>query len=452
MNRLKQLKKAARFMMIALCATLVFACDKEPESSIIESGTEGNLSWRITADGTLTISGTGEIPYMVPWWEFRSTITTVVIESGITSITQSAFSGCNNLTDVTIPNSITSIGGYAFSGCSALATVNFNAVNCSDMGGIGSQMGTSYIFSAFEGCSNVTNVKVGNEVKTIPAFAFTGFSGLTSITIPDSVTSIGRYAFFGCSGLTELIIPNSVTSIGDIAFYGCSGLTGTLTIPNSVVYIGNSAFSGCSGLTSVTIPHSVGSIGNYTFLGCSRLTSINVDAANSAYISDNGVLFNKEKTLFIQYPENKTGFYTIPDSVRIIEGSAFAGCSGLTGVTIGNSVTSIGNAAFGGCSGLTSVTIGNSVASIGYWAFGNCTSLTSVTIPNSVVAIEWFAFNYCIGLTEIINQRTTPQVIDETVFEDVNKTAITLRVPAASADAYKVATGWKDFRNIVAIE
>jgi len=67
------------------------------------------------------------------------------------------------------------------------------------------------------------------------------------------------------------------------------------------------------------------------------------------------------------------------------------------------------------------------------------------------VAIEWFAFNYCIGLTEIINQRTTPQVIDETVFENVNKTAVMLRVPVASIDVYKAARGWKDFRNIVAI-
>lgn len=109
----------------------------------------------------------------------------------------------------------------------------------------------------------------GNEycVTSIGETAFNGCSGLTSVSIGNSVASIGNYAFYGCSGLTSIIIPNSVTSIGEYAFYYCSGLT-SITIPNSVTSIGGYAFEDCSCLTSITIPNSVTSIGYGAFHLC----------------------------------------------------------------------------------------------------------------------------------------------------------------------------------------
>ena len=193
-----------------------------------------------------------------------------------------------------------------------------------------------------------------------------------TLVIPDEidgkkVTAIGYEAFKGCSGLTSITIPASVTSIGGWAFEGCSGLT-SITIPDSVTSIEYSAFRGCSGLTSITIPDSVTFIRDGAFEGCSGLASINVDENNTAYQSEDGIiLFDKQKTQLITCLPQKTGAYTIPDSVTSIGYAAFEGCSGLTSITIPDSVTSIGYSAFYGCSGLTSITIPDSVTSIGLW-------------------------------------------------------------------------------------
>ena len=225
-----------------------------------------------------------------------------------------------------------------------------------------------------------------------------------TLVIPDEidgkkVTAIGYEAFKGCSGLTSITIPASVTSIGGWAFEGCSGLT-SITIPDSVTSIEYSAFRGCSGLTSITIPDSVTFIRDGAFEGCSGLASINVDENNTAYQSEDGIiLFDKQKTQLITCLPQKTGAYTIPDSVTSIGSYAFCDCSGgLTSITIPASVTSIGSSAFYGCSGLTSITIPDSVTSIGYSAFEGCSGLTSITIPDSVTSIGYSAFYDCPNL------------------------------------------------------
>ena len=457
------------------------------------------------SDGTLTISGTGDMENYLqtssgyitnrPWYSSISSITSIVIGDGVTTIGSGAFYGYSDLTSVTIPNSVTTIGDGAFSGCTGLTsltigdgvtTIGSSAFyGCSGLTSLTIGDGVTTIeHSAFYGCSGLTSVTIPNSVTSVEGVGIVGGShsgafsyctGLTSLTIPDGVTSIGDAAFGGCTGLTSVTIPISLTSVGENVFYGCSGLTSvtivgkgkmidyrsdfypyyrvpwynvrssvnsvvieegvtsigqlafsgctgltSVTIPNSVTSIGNTAFSGCTGLTSVTIPNSVTylsgfdgctgltsvtipnsvtNIGSRAFSSCTGLTSIVVSENNAYYSSVDGILFNKDKTVLLQYPAGKQGAYSIPSSVTSIGQSAFSGCTGLTSVTIPNSVTSIEYAAFSGCTGLTSVTIPNSVTEIGSRAFKDCRGLTSVTIPNSVKYLS--GFDGCTGLTSV---------------------------------------------------
>jgi F420-0:gamma-glutamyl ligase-like protein len=181
------------------------------------------------------------------------------------------------------------------------------------------------------------------------------------------------------------------------------------------------------------------------------LTAINVNAGNAHYSSADGVLFNRDKTVLITCPAGKTGNYAIPRSVTAICEYAFADCSGLTGVTIPGSVTDIGIFAFLACRGLTDVTIPGSVTTVGTLAFYNCTNLTDVTIGDSVADIGIYTFASCIKLSTVTNYCSTPQSISEDVFSNTSIGAGTLRVPAGAVNAYRNASVWNKFENIVEI-
>ena len=239
------------------------------KDNIYDSGSCGeNVTWTLTADGTLTISGTGAMTDYTydsrsPWYSCRAYIKRVVIQQGVRAIGDYAFYYCENLTSVTIPDSVTSIGDYAFAYCVSLTSATIPE-GVTSIGG-----------DAFLGCTGLTSVAIPSSVTSTGFETFSGCTGLTSITIPEGVTSIGNYAFKGCSGLTSVTIPDSVTSIGGSAFSGCSGLT-SVTIPSSVTSIGWSAFENCTALTFMTIPESVTYISGEVFSNCIRLAKVTI--------------------------------------------------------------------------------------------------------------------------------------------------------------------------------
>ena len=341
-----------------------------------------------------------------------SGLTIVTISNSVTSIGNHAFENCISLTSVTIGNSVTSIENSAFYGCNKLVEViNKSSLNITKGNNSNGSVGGYALNIKTSGESDIVN-KDGYLFYTYDNahYLLSYMGAVTSLTLPDTDNGnnyeIYNYAFSGCSSLTSIIIPDSVTSIGDQAFYGCTGLT-SIIIPDSVTSIGIDAFMDCSSLTSVTIPDSVTSIGIDAFSNCSSLTSITVDENNANYSSQDGILYNKNKTTIIQVPRGISRAITLPNTLTSIADDAFYKCSGLTSITIPNSVTSIGDWTFYGCTGLTNITIPDSVTSIGNCAFCGCSSLTSITIPDSVTSIGSYAFYYCSGLTIIIFKRTS---------------------------------------------
>ncbi len=375
------------------------------EATQVANGTCGdNLKWSLDSNGTLSITGTGDMYFddLAPWNYIKYRIKKVEISNGVTSIFASAFSLCESLASITIPDSVTSIGRDAFEFCTRLESINVdeNNPNYSSIDGILFNKDKTE-FIKYPAIKTDKSYTIPGSVTSIGEDAFYHCISLTSITIPDSVMSIGVFAFSYCESLTSINIPEKVTSIGNSAFWYCESLT-SVTIPNSVTSIDECAFGACESLTSITIPDSVTSIGRTVFLGCSSLKNINVGENNPNYSSVDGVLFNKDKTEFITYPAGKTDeSYTIPNSVTSISYSAFEDCTNLTSITIPNSVTCIDEYVFEYCTSLKSIKISDSVKSIGHSAFEGCKSLESVNLPNGITRIEYSVFKYCTSLKSI---------------------------------------------------
>ncbi len=320
-----------------------------------------------------------------------SNLTSITIPNGLTSIGEAAFSGCTSLTSITIPDSVKSIGDEAFSGCTSLKSITIpNGVNevsyctfygCKSLTSVSIPDSVTGIYGgAFSECESLTSIALPNSVTVLEGSAFYGCSNLTSINIPNGVTSIGGSAFSGCTSLSNITLPSSVKSIGYYAFMNCTSLK-SIKIPDNVTSIGWWAFSNCRSLTSVTIPERLNDIGAWTFSGCSSLTEFKVSAKNSNYVSVNGVLYNKDKTVIIHYPaKKKDKSYKIPDGVAIIAGDAFKYSANLTSITIPDSVEHIGDSAFYNCASLTSITIPKDVTNIGDLAFCGCTSLMEIKV------------------------------------------------------------------------
>lgn len=227
-------------------------------------------------------------------------------------------------------------------------------------------------------------------VTALPQYTGTGITAQAasaSVDFEYSNDDYGTIIITGYKGTSSnVVIPSeidgkSVTEIGEQAFWTCTELT-SVTIDNSVEYIGNSAFSGCTGLKSITIGSGVVEIGDSVFSDCSELTDIKVSEGNKNYSSQDGILFNKNKTELINYPAGKSGSYNILDSVTDIGLCAFYGCKGLTSVTIPDGITEINDSTFYGCTELKSITISDNVMHIGNLAFYDCKKLTNIKVTD----------------------------------------------------------------------
>ena len=468
-------KMFKRLLSISLCLIMVFSMafignvsylkgllSNTSFAEINDEGTfGGNFKWEIHMEGsaTLYISGTGEMPNVTytPWRTYSSYVTTIKIYSGITSISDSAFSDCRNVENIYIPKSVVNIGENAFpkscvyydGSISQWCKINFKSKTANPA------------YRLFINNLEIEgNIDLPDGMTGISNYAFAGNQSITSITIPDSVTSIDDCAFQSCTKLLNIIVDDEnkdYRSIDGVLFnkdvtklvaYPVSKAETAYSIPNGVTSIDNCAFYDCTSLTSVTFPENIISIGDDAFQNCSSIKVANYPGTstqwskisvgiNNTYLI-NAIIYdyNSENSYYGKgaYGENvswtlyttgeliisgtgamkdytpsstapwysykdKIKKVTIEDGVTTVGAYAFYDCTSLTSATIGNGVTSIGNWAFYGCTGLTSITIGNGVTSIGYSAFEDCTSLMNITIPDSVTSIDTFAFYDCTSLT-----------------------------------------------------
>ena len=359
----------AALLICTLLPTSVFAAD------IVASGTCGaqgdNLAWSLDSDGTLTISGTGEMhdyyQQKKPWSDYNEQIKTVIVKSGVKSIGNYAFRECGDLTKVDIADTVRSIGNYAFRDCSVLS----------------------------------------------------------SVVLRNGITSIGDYAFQFCWVLTDITLPASLISIGEGAFSGCNKLE-QITIPNSVASIGGFAFSGCP-IKSISIPASVTHIGDGAFANCSKLWKIDVAENNPNYCADYYALFNKDKTCLLRSGVLQYEIiYQIPDSVTSIGAYAFSGNDALAVILIPDSVTSLGHHAFANCTNLSSLDIPASVTSIGAALFYCCTELTKVTLPDGITSISDAMFDGCSSLKEVKIPDSVTVIGDSSFFGCKSLTSINI--------------------------
>ncbi|MCI2068568.1 MAG: leucine-rich repeat protein [Bacilli bacterium] len=454
------------------------------------------IDW-VSIDSTIIASTTMTklFGYVSATW-----IRNLTIGSHVTAIGDTAFKGLSGLSSLIIPSSVTTLGDNAFSNCTNLTTIDLSA-NLTSIGDY-----------CFYNNSKVTSLTIQNDIlgATTLTTLFGTSNTIQTVTIGENVTSLNTQAFNGCKALASIVvktgnthyqsidgvlvssegallaypnakgasyvIPSSINSIGEYAFAEDSSLT-TLTIPTSITAIGAYAFKDCTGLVYLGIPSSVTSLGTKILSGCNGISEISIDANVLAALTLNQI-FGQDPTWLTKV--------TIGTGVLALPKGFFAGCTGLTSVTVsysgwvfatlfgttdftssasvnysgtkyyypsnmefvinGWNGTSVASYAFYGCNGLTSLVIPATFTRIGDDAFQGCSALTSLTLPYTGWTFDaLFGFgNVPATLTELTINGVYGTSIAASAFNNVSilkSIEIPSSVTSIGDSAFKYCTG-----------
>ncbi len=341
-----------------------------------------------------------------------------------TSDSISLFANNSVLEEITLPSNWKMIPYGIFSKCTNLKTVKLNAgLENITIDGL-----------AFENCSSLTSVDLGNNISVISGGAFYGCSSLTDITVTDKLTKIGSEAFYNCVLLKYINLTDNITEIGDSAFFACRRLT-DVHIPNNSSYttISNGTFWFCSSITTIELPDNVTTIGENAFassglqnVNLNKVTRIEYHAfygANlqSIYIPETvtyigQAVFNGNDSLTeitgdsaynpVKYKDTGLGSaYLICDPVIEQSGDTtytlMSVVGGVSSFEIPSNIRKIGDYAFYVSNRLASISIPDFVTYIGKNAFYACSSLTSVILPFGTTELLDSCFGYCRQLKTI---------------------------------------------------
>lgn len=366
-----------------------------------------------------------------------TSLTEIILPDKLWYIESGAFMNCSSLAEVILPDSLTNVGQYAFVGTAltkivipdSVTDIGYGAFGYKDENTpvdnfliVGSYNSAAHIYSTdedeeygYKNEFNFTTPEADAEQEEYNSldkdmyedFEYTSINGEAVITGCDSVmpkievpseingmpvTRIYTSAFES-STAEEIIIPDSVKTIDKLAFYGCSYLT-KLTI-NGAETIGDSSFVMCSSLTELTLSGNCKTIeGDEPFISCNLLENINVTDGDGNYSSENGVLYNKDKTILFVYPASKSDKeFKVPSGVKEVSVSAFCNSKYLETADL-SGVERIGAYAFEGSQSLKKAVLSDSLKTVEICAFADCSAMNSIRVPENVETISDYAFGY----------------------------------------------------------
>lgn len=365
------------------------------EDDILASGNCGaegdgsNVTWVLTTDGTLILSGTGAVAAYdsrkdTPWGDYNYQILRVEVQKGITSV--SGFCSCYELQEVSLPEGLISIGKLTFMDCQKLQEIRLpkslktlgegTFASCFALTEIEFPEGLETIGDGvLYHCLSLTSVVIPASVTEMGDRPFSGDWALKTVEIKGNVPRLSNRSFHECDALQEVLITGSVGTIGDDAFKELDSLE-RVQIASGLKTIGKRAFWLCDNLTTVSLPDGVTSIGEEAFKECSSLTTIN--------LPDSITTIGKDAF----YRTKLTGPLNIPSSLVSLGDNAFNGCGGITGTLLfPGALENISKNAFAGCTGVEEIILPRGVLTISDGAFNNCSGVQRLWLTNSIKTI-----------------------------------------------------------------
>ncbi|MDR0505741.1 MAG: leucine-rich repeat domain-containing protein [Dysgonamonadaceae bacterium] len=398
-------------LMLLLSATASYA---ESEGTLGE-----NLTWKLDDEGTLTISGTGDMPdNQTPWT--LADVKSLVVEEGVTKIGNSSFGFCTNLVSVSLPNSLTSIGNMSFS-----------------MGGFSS-------------------IVIPRKCTTIGFNAFMGCSKLKYLELPPRLTDIGMMAFSNCSSLEKVVVhwddPSKVTC--QFPFNGASVSSATLTVPAfcEAKYSARDYWKEFGTITGSPCRENIAGSIDWTICPYEdrlQLTIVGEGKTPKWWLNASE---DPDKPLspwcqanFWQY--NLITKAVVSEGISELGDNTFANLDGLTSVSLPSTLKIIGSMTFLFCK-ISSIDLPDGLTNIKQGAFQMCSALTSIDIPASVESFGIMVFMGCTELKDFTVHWDTPVDGALAFFNWAEVSACTLHVPAGTKALYEAAEGWKEFGKI----
>lgn len=409
------MKKKLIAWLLVICMAISLLPAAALADTAAKSGKCGdNVTWTLSNDGTLTISGKGAM------WDYGTSthgdapwayigVKNVVVNDGVTTIGEQAFAGLFYLESASIPKSVNNIGRQAFRG-SNLKSVTIAGSNtvmeteafylCDDLETLTIMSGTTKIGSyAFSGCSSLKSITLPDSVTQILDSAFQYCSKLETIRIPKNVKTIYDSTFANCTNLKNVEFNNALTKIDKLAFYNCTSLE-TLSFPASLKTIGESAFSGCTSLKKVELPDGLQYIKDYAFIDAplenltvpSKLVSIGREAFRDgsfdkvvipASLKEIGWMSFGKTVDSYDVNENNPIFVMVDGVVWNADESIIIGCGNSQckeGYVIGYA-TEIYPYAFANCTNLKEILFMGDCPGFGDQSFLNCT--VTIACPNT---------------------------------------------------------------------